>query len=414
MNLDFQPGAVQSTFKTAYTNDYRAEVAVRNIVRSIGNAWPSLLMLFCGGKHPPEVILRGLRMAYPSTPIVGGSAAGAISREGFGYTGSEIGAVAIFGRGAAPAIVSVRELGYSEQAAGVELGRKIAALAHEGATVMLFYDSVAGANPLRLHPASSIVDGIGAGLAGKPIKLVGGGMLTDLDLNGGWVFDGWSVCRHAAVALVFPPTVTMEATILHGCRPASPFMTVTAIEGAKVLELDGRPALQVIEEMLGLQSGQGSGQGLLLIATLGEKLGDPFAPFDENAYVNRLILNGDRNEGSVTLFEPDYQIGTQVQIMARDNEMMLQSVKQGVAAASRLITAAPAGAAFCLYIDCAGRVSARTGAIPEEASLVVAGLPPQVPFLGFFSGVEIAPFGTSARALDWTGVLATVCYRHAS
>ena len=65
-----------------------------------------------------------------------------------------------------------------------------------------------------------------------------------------------------------------------------------------------------------------------------------------------------------------------------------------------------------IYIDCAGRGSARSGAPVEEAELVQRGLHAAVPLLGFYSGVEIAPFaGGRSRPLDWTGVL-TVLRRH--
>ena len=226
-----------------------------------------------------------------------------------------------------------------------------------------------------------------------------GGLLTDMNLSDGWVFDGEAVRRHAAVALVFPPVVRAETVVLHGCRPISTFMEITRIEGAVVYELDGEPALDVIERMLGLRL-EG---GLSLIATLGEKQGDPFAPYNENAYVNRLILGSDRDAGSIILFEPDFRVGTKVQIMSRDNALMLESARSGTATF-------PARAAgreplLGLYIDCAGRASGLSGAEVEEAALVQQNFPAAVPLLGFYSGVEIAPFNGYSRPLDWTGVL---------
>ena len=92
--------------------------------------------------------------------------------------------------------------------------------------------------------------------------------------------------------------------------------------------------------------------------------------------------------------------------MARDNDVMLQSVRDGVERANDTIRAG--GGLFCLYVDCAGRASARTGAAVEEADLVRRDLDRAVPLLGFYSGVEIAPFHGRPRALDWTGVLAVV------
>ena len=39
------------------------------------------------------------------------------------------------------------------------------------------------------------------------------------------------------------------------------------------------------------------------------------------------------------------------------------------------------------------------------------GLDTSAPFLGFYSGVEVAPFGAYSRPLDWTGVLTMLVKR---
>jgi hypothetical protein len=270
--------------------------------------------------------------------------------------------------------------------------------------VMLLFDSVATATPLRLHPASWLMEGFQRGLDGRMLHVIGGGLLTDINISGGWIFDHGEVAKHAMTALIFPPGLKATTAILHGCRPISTFMEITRVEGAEVLELDGQPALTVVERMLGMELGSASGQQLSLVATLGQKQGDPYAPYDENNYVNRLILQADPVRLSITLFEPDFVVGTRVQIMSRDNTLMLESVERGVKALKENI-----GGTDCLlalYIDCAGRASVMSGAPVEEAQLVLDTLAPAFPVMGFYSGVEIAPFaGDYSRPLDWTGVL---------
>ncbi len=387
----------------AYASHYDTGSAVEQCCGMIGRVGPVLLLVFCGGKHDPLVALAALRSAYGNIPVVGGSAAGAIGCGELGYSGLEIGIVAFVASAVTPRIHVTRDLLVGEKQAGEALAREVASQAANGAVVLLFFDSVASTVPMRLHHASALVDGFNAGLSGKPINLIGGGMLTDLNLSDGWVFDGVGVSKHTAVALVFPPTVDADTIVMHGCRPVSSFMEITRIDGAVVHELDNEPALAVIERMLGLRIGSTDGSDLSLVATLGQKHGDPFAPFDENVYVNRLILGADRAGGSITLFEPDFQRGTRVQIMARDNTLMLDSVRQGMAMVrARCLVSPPF---LGLYIDCAGRASARSGAATEEAALVMQNLDPSFPLLGFYSGVEIAPFGGFSRPLDWTGVL---------
>lgn len=380
--------------------------AVRQAAATLGSSGqpPGAILAFSGGKLDPFAVRAALADAFGPVPIVGGSAAGAISRAGTGYSGFELGLVAFDDPETMPRLVRSDGLDRDEKAAGAALGLQVREIVADPATVLMFFDSVASTLPPRLHAASSIVTGFNEALGNAPVTLVGGGMLTDMNMTGAWIFDGEGVRKHAAAALIFPSCVEAATEILHGCRPVSAFMEITRIEGATVFELDGEPALRVIERMLGLPIGGGRGQELSLVATLGQKQGDPFAPFDENAYVNRLILSANAEQGSVTLFEPDFERGALVQIMSRDNGLMLDSVRRGVAAANA--AAEHHAPLLGLYIDCAGRASARSGAAIEEAELVVNGLDPRIPLLGFYSGVEVAPFaGARSRPLDWTGVL---------
>ena len=387
-----------------------AATAIEQCRGAVGDVVPRLLLVFCGGKHDGAEIIKALRAAFgDDVQIVGGSAAGVIWRDGLGYSGLEVGLVAFEEGDFMPEVVVNRDLLQGEQAAGFALGRELRETAVEDSVVLMFYDSVANQSPLRLHPASDLVAGLQSGLAGHRIRLIGGGTLTDMNLSDAWVFDGRSVAKHAVIALVFPPGLKDETVILHGCRPVSTFMEITRIEGAEVFELDGRPALSVIEQMLGVTLGNTSSQDLSLIATLGEKQGDPYAAYDENSYVNRLILRANRSTGSITLFERDFHLGTRVQIMSRDNALMLDSVRNGI---SRINQAQSGGQPLlAIYIDCAGRASARSGAAVEEARLVADGLSSSIPFLGFYSGVEIAPFEGYSRPLDWTGLLTVLSAR---
>lgn len=400
-----QVGWTAPLIRIGFARNSDPERVARDALQALGTIMggSALLMAFCGGKLDPFAVRAALAQQIGPVPIVGGSAAGAISRIGSGYSGFELGLIA-FEPPSVPLVLVTYDLLTGEQSAGEELGARVRQVAAAKNVVLLLFDSVASAKPPRLHYASSLLDGFNRGLADVPVHLLGGGLLTDMNLSDAWVYDGGGVSKHAAVALVFPSCIAATTTILHGCRPVSAFMEITRIDGAEVFELDGRPALAVLEDILGLPLGGERGREISLMATLGQKRGDPFAPYDENAYVNRLILHANADAGSLVLFEPDFALGTRVQIMSRDNSLMLESVRRGVAL---LATAADdPGALMALYVDCAGRASVRSGAAIEEASLVLSGLNPRLPVMGFYSGVEIAPFSAlGSRPLDWTGVL---------
>lgn len=377
-----------------------------------------LAVAFCGGKHPPHVMRQALGEALGDCPIVGGAAAGAISRDGFGYSGFELILAVFYDDDPIPDFSVTDRLEQGERRAGRELGERLRNRATDGNVIALFYDSVAksGDGPPVLHPAAPLVEGFYDGLGRTDAHVVGAGLLTDLPLSGGWVFDGEGVIEHGAVAIVFPPEIGAVTEIMHGCRPVSDFMEITRVDGAVVFELDGQPALTALEDRIGVRFDGADAQSITLLATLGQKHGDPFAPFDEKAYVNRLILGADRNAGSITMFEPDFESGAKVQIMARDNGLMLDSVRQGVAAIEREINGRRP--LLSLYLDCAGRASAATGAPAEEAEIAVEASAGLGPMLGFYSGVEIAPVGLAAggdgvsRPLDWTAVMSALYWRN--
>ena len=136
-------------------------------------------------------------------------------------------------------------------------------------------------------------------------------MIGDYQFTESYIFDGRQSAKHRVVAAVIPSILQSHTTIVHGCIPISSFMEITKIDGPVVYELDGRPALEVLLEMF---SGSQDRDRLSLVITLGEKHGDLYAPYDESAYVNRLIISTNPDDGSVTLFEADFQVGTKVQI----------------------------------------------------------------------------------------------------
>lgn len=391
-------GASQSVGSSAAGRE--AACAARATMGTRGSSGWALV--FSAGRHDPDAVLEGLRAELGDVDVVGGSAVGTITGDSLGYTGYEC-AVAVFPAVVPKPVIVVTDMRQGERAAGRGLGAKLRDSVNDGETVLLFYDSVRSTPPPVLHVGSVLVDGVYEGLAGKEITLVGGGMIGDHRFSQSYVFDGRRWAKHAAVAVVLPPVLKSHSAIMHGCIPVSSFMEITRIDGPVVREIDGRPAVEALLGVLGSDGSEEALERMSLTVTLGQKHGDPFAPYDESAYVNRLIMNADRENGGITLFEADFEVGTKVQVMSRDNRMMVDSVRERTR--ESLASLGRERAVLALYIDCAGRCSSFSGAEIEEASVLQGELGPAVPLLGFYSGVEIAPLLGRSRPLDWTGVL---------
>jgi hypothetical protein len=233
--------------------------------------------------------------------------------------------------------------------------------------------------------------------------VLGGGMLRDYQWSGSHVFANDQATTQHAVGVLISGNCSVHHAISHGCEPASDYHTITSIEGPVVRELDGRPALEVIEDIIGTGASRDWQQYSLLVTLGANYSDDPYGDFDENQYVSRLIAAANPDDGSVVLFESDFGPGEKVQVMRRSNEHMLASARE---ISSDLLGRIEGSEPFLgLYIDCAGRTSGFCGAGAEEGAIIQETIGSRMPLLGFYSGVEIAPFLGGSRALDWTGVL---------
>jgi FIST C domain. len=125
--------------------------------------------------------------------------------------------------------------------------------------------------------------------------------------------------------------------------------------------------------------------------------------FNEKEYANRLVLAVDEASKSLIMFEPDLKEGDEIQLMRRSVDM--DYIHVGIdELKSKLQASTPV---FSFYINCAGRAKPYAGGEFEDAEEVQKeiGL---IPFMGFYSGVEVAKVKDKLQPLDWTGVLCMI------
>jgi hypothetical protein len=367
---------------------------------------PQLLMVFATSKHDETAFLAGLRAAAgEQARIVGGSAIGVLTNDQLGYDGYQTGVVAFESDAIQFDLFREPGIAENEEVVGEKLGRQIAAREFAGEpNILLMYDSMNhnGAQP-KMNMATPLLQGLQQSFEAAqlpyPPRLAGVGQCGDTphDAVSQWFDD--KVERQCAQALVFSGDVQMDTVVLHGCKPAGAYHTITKSDGPVVLEIDGRPALEVVAELLGPDSGYTCADYRFFV-TLGVNKGDKFGPFREEDYANRLCCGVDEERGGLIMFEPDLVPGTEVQLMRRSVDF--QYIEQHTR--ELLQRAAGRRPLFAFYIDCAGRASAYCGSDSEEAAEVQRHLG-EIPLLGVYCGVEVARVGQVLQPLDWSGVL---------
>ena len=203
-----------------------------------------VVIVYLTVNHDQGAFLRGLRSTLGDTvPIVGCSGQGVIARGSVREEGYAASVLALGGDSLDCATASVDAIAEDTHAKGRALG---AALRAKGRLppkcVVLHYDPLAGAN----------MDEFLAGLDTEVrCPVIGGAAAHNLGVPMTRTFQyvNDEVRSGAAVAFALAGDVTIETAISMGCSPTGVEMVVTRAEGNLLLELDGRPALDVWQDI---------------------------------------------------------------------------------------------------------------------------------------------------------------------
>lgn len=376
--------------------------AVRMAMERADTEEVDLVLLFTTSKHDPHAVHEGARaVAGPEARLIGGYTVGVITNDFLAYEGHQVGAAVLASDTVRHTLFLERSLDRGEHEVGRALGQRIRAADYDGEPNLVFmYDGVRSGSEsgMALNMATPLIEGMQETLGEWP-RTAGLGMFGDLAANPTWQFFDDGVHQQAVAAWLTHGGLRMDSIIMHGCKPSGAYHTITATDGPVVLEIDGKPALEMVETMLGPGVDIGWEEYPLFV-TLGVNKGEKFGPFHEEEYANRLCMAVDTERKALVMFEPDLVAGSDVQLMRRSMDFEYIG-RRAHELLSRLNGRVPV---FALYIDCAGRAATYAGTEREEAEEVQRAMG-DIPLFGMYTGVEIARVGPQMQALDWTGVL---------
>ena len=369
---------------------------------------PSFVIAFCSGQVDHDAYFKGLQTHVGSkAPIIGGSAIGIITNDFLSYEGWPAGAAIIESNSLQHVEASAGNLHKDEKLAGYKFADRLSNTM-DGKLLLIFYDSIKKPPTENSPPVINASPPLIAGIEEKlklNVPIVGGGLVGDYEFNETKQFCGSSVERQSVVGSLLGGDFEPYFSIMHGCVPKDGiYHTITKAEGPVLYEIDGKPAVDMIDDQYG--SEEWSNQIPVMRLTIGLNYGDKFGDFKEENFVNRLITGALPNREGIVLFEPDLKEGAEILFMLRDSKTMMESVQNNSAELFENIIAKGEKPVLGLYIDCAGRTAKMSETLTEEASEIQAIFNRyNTPLFGFYSGVEVAPLLGRSRGLDWTGVL---------
>ncbi len=230
----------------------------------------------------------------------------------------------------------------------------------------------------------------------RPQIPIVGGLASGADQPGEnrlWLGD--ELLESGAVVIQLGGDLHVETIVSQGCRPIGEPMVITEVERNAVLQLGGRPSLEVLRDLfltLPTSEQQLLQHGLLLGRFISE-------------YGDRDKQMGDFLVRSVVGIEPDlnaivvgdyFRPGQSVQFHLRDEASADAELSRMLDQQAKAI--APAGG---LLFTCNGR-GTRLFTTPHHDDAAFAQRFPELPLAGFFAAGEVGPIGNASYVHGFT------------
>ncbi len=248
-------------------------------------------------------------------------------------------------------------------------------------------------------PFSFRVEEVLRGLdSAMPGAVVVGGLASGAAFPGGnALFVGDAIYEEGAVGVALDGNIQLETVVAQGCRPIGAPMFVTRADGNLVHELDGTPAVEVLES---LYSELPARDQSLFRASLfiGLAMDERRQVYGQGDYLVRNLVGIESRTGALAIGARVHP-NTVVQFQLRDAATSAADLDELLAARDG---EPPAGA---LLFSCMGRGELLYGRPNHDAELFRERVG-AVPLGGFFCNGEIGPVGGRTHLHGYTSAFA--------
>jgi hypothetical protein len=369
----------------------------RTIREGFGKQRLAAVIVYATVNHDQSALLRGVREGVgPGVIVVGCSGQGVMGNGSVLEGGFVVGAMGVGGDGLGVAAARADAVEQDGERKGRELASSLRdQLGRDPKLMLLVYDPLGGVDVnqllagIRSAVKSPVVGGAASQTAG-PVPMIGT-----------FQYFGEAAFEHGAVALGLDGDFKVDVGLCHGTTPTGLSMTLTRAEGNRLLELDGRPALDVWREAIGYGDGdvfkqEHSGALAMGIPRTIVKDGR-----EQLVYLMRNAFGFDVKTKAVVV-QAAIPEGTELMFHHRT----VKVVKEGTAAMGEELRARLAGRRSwaVLGFECGGRTTPFLGpadTLDENLSLqaVVA---PHAPWLGLIAWGEVAPYDGQPEFHNYT------------
>jgi hypothetical protein len=353
------------------------------------------LLVYATINHNHADVLGGIRSRLGEDVLVAGcSAQGVMSRGTVLEGGFVVGAMGLGGDALHIATAIEQEIHLEGHEKGSALAnRLVRKLGRAPDLFLLVYDPLSGIDVdqvlagVRSQIACPVVGGAASQPSGPVVKT--------------FQYYAADAVTHAAVAVGLCGPFHAELGFCHGTVPTGVTMTVTRSDGNSLLELDGRPALDVWREAIGAAPSEVLNQDHTAALAMGIEKKVNVGGRDESFYVIRAAFGFSEQTKSIVVQAAIPQ-GSRILLHHRTVEV----VTQGTAAMAKDLEGRLAGKTpwAVLGFECGARTAPFLGrsATLQENLMLQDTVAPQAPWLGLLAWGEVASFAGVPTVHNYT------------
>ncbi len=379
-------------FSTAADPAAAADEAVSQALAQAGLKVADAAICFISSSHAASYRLMLRTIAERAqTPQVAGCSAGGVIAAGREIEGGAAVSVLVVGGITAQRIFVPGLKGRAEEAAAEVAAAARPALGKTN-LLCLFPDSY------NLEP-EPFLSALERALPG--VVVVGGGATEDGRSGETFALCGDAVGSNAVSGMLLAGDFEITAAASLGCRLIGKPRRVTAARHNVLIELDGRPALEVLKETIGpLAADLRRTAAMVYLAMTFDRSAERL---EHGQYLIRNMIGFDEAKGLIaTVYKP--QVGDLAGFALRDEEGARANLKLTLEQMEGNLRNPPA---FGLYFDCVSR-GRNLYSIADHDSAYINRYFSGLPVAGFFTGFEIGPLAAATRLLQYSGVLTLV------
>jgi hypothetical protein len=221
---------------------------------------------------------------------------------------------------------------------------------------------------------------------GRSFPIIGGSAGDDFLFKKTYEYRDNEVLENSMVGIGFSGDFSFGVGVRHGWEPIGLPMKVTKSEGAKLIEVNNRPALSVYEDYFGKKAEDLIKEPIARMAytyPLGMSVkGSP------ELLIRDVVIANEKGEITCAAEIPE---GAEIRLMLGDPDKAIRSAKEAAEQALTQLKGAKPKAVF--VFDCMARCKLLGSRIGEEIEAVQDALGKEVPLIGFYTYGEQAPLG---------------------